>query len=316
MRSATAALLLLALVATPAHAQNKPPAVIADTRAAIATGDFTRAESVVQADRKANGVTPANLEAQSWLGRGALAAKQFDKAETYAEATYTAAAAELKKRPMDQEPRLPIAIGAAIEVLGQVGAARGERTEAVSFLKGELEKYKTTSLYKRIQKNINLISLDGQKAMPLDSAEFLGSRAPSLDALKGKVVLMFFWAHWCPDCKTMGPALDRLLTKYGAQGFTIVAPTQRYGYVAGGKDAAAAEEMKYIEMVRDRDYAWMAKVPVPVSEKSHRDYGVSTTPTVVLVDRDGLIRLYNPGQMKEEAIEPLIRKLVEGGTAR
>jgi hypothetical protein len=118
MRSATAALLLLALVATPAHAQNKPPAVIADTRAAIATGDFTRAESVVQADRKANGVTPANLEAQSWLGRGALAAKQFDKAETYAEATYTAAAAELKKRPMDQEPRLPIAIGAAIEVLG------------------------------------------------------------------------------------------------------------------------------------------------------------------------------------------------------
>jgi thiol-disulfide isomerase/thioredoxin len=309
-------LLFLGLVAVPALAQNKPPAVIADTRAAIAAGDFAKAEGVVQADRKANGITPANLEAQSWLGRGALAAKQYDKAETYAEATYEVATAELKSRPMDQEPRLPIAIGAAIEVLGQVGAARGERTEAVSFLKGELEKYKATSLYKRIQKNINLISLDGQKAMPLETAEFLGSRAPSLDALKGKVVLMFFWAHWCPDCKTMGPVLDRLLAKYGGQGLTILAPTQRYGYVAAGREAPAAEEMKYIEMVRDRDYPWMAKVPVPVSEKGHRDYGVSTTPTVVLVDRDGLIRLYNPGQMKEEAIEPLVRKLVESGTAR
>jgi thiol-disulfide isomerase/thioredoxin len=309
-------LLFLGLVAGPALAQNKPPAVIADTRAAIAAGDFAKAEGVVQADRKANGITPANLEAQSWLGRGALAAKQYDKAETYAEATYKVATAQLKSRPMDQEPRLPIAIGAAIEVLGQVGAARGERTEAVSFLKGELEKYKATSLYKRIQKNINLISLDGQKAMPLETAEFLGSRAPSFDALKGKVVLMFFWAHWCPDCKTMGPVLDRLLAKYGGQGLTILAPTQRYGYVAAGREAPAAEEMKYIEMVRDRDYPWMAKVPVPVSEKGHRDYGVSTTPTVVLVDRDGLIRLYNPGQMKEEAIEPLVRKLVESGTAR
>jgi thiol-disulfide isomerase/thioredoxin len=316
MRFAAAALLTLALVAAPLQAQNKPPAVIAETRAAIAAGDFARAEAVVAADRKASGVTPANLEAQSWLGRGALAAKQLDKAAKYAEDTYTIAVAELKKRPMDQEPRLPIAIGAAIEVMGQAAAARGERTEAVTFLRGELEKYKTTSLYKRIQKNINLISLDGQKAMALDSPEFLGTRPPALDALKGKVVLMFFWAHWCPDCKTMGPVLERLQAKYAAQGLTVLAPTQRYGYVAGGKEAAAAEEMQYIAMVRDRDYPWMAKVPVPVSEKGHKDYGVSTTPTVVLVDRDGLIRLYNPGQMKEEAIEPLVRKLVESATAR
>ena len=164
MRHAALAL-LLALVAAPLAAQNKPPAVIADTRAAIAAADFAKAEGVVAADRKANGVTPENLEAQSWLGRGALAAKQYDSAERYAEDTYKTATGELKKRPMDQEPRLPIAIGAAIEVLGQVGAARGERTEAITFLRGELEKYKTTSLYKRIQKNINLIGLDGQKAI-------------------------------------------------------------------------------------------------------------------------------------------------------
>ena len=307
------ALLLVASVATPALAQDAPAAVIADTRAAIAAGDFAKAEGVVAADRKASGVTPANLEAQSWLGRGALAAKRFDQAEKYAEATYALATAELKKRPMDQEPRLPIAIGAAIEVLGQVGAARGERTEAVRFLKAELEKYKATSLYKRIQKNINLISLDGQPAMPVDASEYLGSRPPSLDSQKGKVVLLFFWAHWCPDCKTMGPVLERMLTKYGPQGFTVMAPTQRYGYVAGGRNASATEEMTYIAEVRDKAYPWMAKQGVPVSEKTHKEYGVSTTPTVVLVDRQGLIRLYNPGQMKEEAIEPLIRTLVTRG---
>ena len=47
-----------------------------------------------------------------------------------------------------------------------------------------------------------------------------------------------------------------------------------------------------------------------MSEKTHKDYGVSSTPTIVLLDRQGIVRLYNPGPMKEEAIEPLIRKLL------
>ena len=309
MRTATA-LLLVALCATSALAQNRAPAVIADTRAALNAGDFAKAEGIVEADRKMNGVTPANLEADSWLGRGALAAKQYDKAIAYAEATYALAASELKKRPMDEEPRLPIAIGAAIEVMGQAGAARGQRSEAVAYLRAELKKYEDTSIHKRIQKNVNLISLEGQPALALDTTEFLGNKPPALDSLKGKVVLLFFWAHWCPDCKAMGPVIERMLTKYGAQGFTVVAPTQRYGYVAGGKRAPAAEEMPYIVQVRDQYYAWMAALPVPVSEKTHKDYGVSSTPTIVLLDRQGIVRLYNPGPMKEEAIEPLIRKLL------
>lgn len=310
---ARSAILLMTVMLLPATApgQAKPPAVIADTRAAIAAGDFAKGEAVVATDRRAAGVTPANLEAESWLGRGALAAKQYDRAEQYAERVYAAATGLLKTRGMDDEPRLPIAIGAAIEVLGQAGAARGQRSEAVSFLQGELKRFGTTSLYKRIQKNINLLSLEGQKAPALDAAEFLGPRPPSLDSLRGRVVLLFFWAHWCPDCKTMSPVLDRLQARYGTRGLTVLAPTQRYGYVAGGASAPAAEETRYITMVRDRDYAWMANVAVPVSEATHKQYGVSTTPTVVLVDRAGLIRLYNPGQMKEEALDPLVRRLIE-----
>lgn len=310
----TLGLLLLGLtLPVGLSGQARPPAVIADTRAAIAAGDFAAAEAVVAADRKGSGITPANLEAESWLGRGALAAKQYDRAEQYAERVYATAAQQLKGRGMDDEPRLPIAIGAAIEVLGQVGAARGQRSEAVLFLQGELKRFASTSLYKRIQKNINVLSLEGQKAPALDLKEFIGPRPVALDALKGRVVLLFFWAHWCPDCKTMSPVLDRLQTKYGSRGLTIVSPTQRYGYVAGGAKAPADEEMRYITMVRDRDYAWMARQAMPVSEASHRQYGVSTTPTIVLVDRAGLIRLYNPGQMKEEALEPLVRRLVEDG---
>lgn len=310
------ALLLVASVATPALAQDAPAAVIADTRAAIAAGDFAKAEGVVAADRKASGVTPANLEAQSWLGRGALAAKRFDQAEKYAEATYALATAELKKRPMDQEPRLPIAIGAAIEVLGQVGAARGERTEAVRFLKAELEKYKATSLYKRIQKNINLISLDGQPAMPVDASEYLGSRPPSLDSQKGKVVLLFFWAHWCPDCKNQGPALASLLAKYKERGLAVVAPTQRYGYVAGGRQAGRDEERQYIAQIKKTHYGFLDDQAITLAEANHQRYGVSTTPTLVVLDRSGSVRSYHPGQMNEAELDALVQPLLAAPTAK
>ncbi|MEZ5286891.1 MAG: hypothetical protein R2712_19215 [Vicinamibacterales bacterium] len=83
-----------------------------------------------------------------------------------------------RARQMDDEPRLPIAIGAAIEVRGQVMAARGNRSEAVYFLRREAETYGKTSIVQRINKNINLVSLEGEPAFEIASSEALAGTAP------------------------------------------------------------------------------------------------------------------------------------------
>jgi thiol-disulfide isomerase/thioredoxin len=285
-------------------------AVIKEVRAAIAANDFTLGEKILATYRASSGVTPEMLEALSWLGRGALAAKNLDAAEKYARETYQLSTAQLKTRPLDQEARLPIALGAAIEVLSHVDAQRGARTEAVAFLRKEQGTYKGTSIEKRIQKNINLLSLEGQPAPAIESAEYLGPKPPSVESLKGKVVLMFFWAHWCGDCKRQGPILGELATRYRDQGLVVFAPTMRFGYVAGGKSAPPDEEMRYIDEVRQKFYPVLAGQPIPVSEATHLRFGVSTTPTLVLVDRTGIIRLYYPGQMPMETLEPLVRSLL------
>jgi thiol-disulfide isomerase/thioredoxin len=284
--------------------------VVADVRAAIAQQDYARGERILVAYRSANGVTPEMLVALSWLGRGALAARLLDKAEAYARETYDLAMSALEGRSVDQEPQLPIALGAAIEVQAHVTAARGARTEAVGFLRRELDTYAATSLYKRIQKNIHLLSLEGKAAPAIDVSEHLGSRPPTLDASKGKVLILFFWAHWCPDCKSQGPILARLVTKYAQQGLIVLAPTQRYGYVAGGRSATPDEEVRYIDEVRRTHYSVLADQPVPLSETNHKRYGVSTTPTLVLVDREGVVRLYHPGRMTEQELEPIVRRLI------
>lgn len=305
-----AGIVALMLVAGTVGQAGQTRSVIADVRAAIAQQDFARGENLLEAYRSAHGVTAEMLEALSWLGRGALAARQWDKAEAYAKQTYDLALSALKGRSVDQEPHLPIALGAAIEVLAHVSAERGARTEAVYFLTRELETYKDTSLSKRIQKNIHLLSLEGTAAPALDLSEHLGPEPPTLDALKGQVVFLFFWAHWCPDCKIQGPILARLVAKYGAQGLTVLAPTQRFGFVAGGQTAGPNEEARYIDQVRRTSYSVLADQPVPLSATNHERYGVSTTPTLVLVDRDGIVRLYHPGRMTEEELEPLVRRLV------
>jgi len=283
--------------------------VINDVRDAVGRNNFALADSLIQKYRSSQGVTPEMILALSWMGRGALEAKQLDKADSYAKETHRLALEELKKRPLDADGYLPIALGAAIEVEAQVLTARGERSAAVAFLRTELATYKTTSIRTRIQKNINLLSLEGKPAPALDQREFLGATPISLAALKGKPVVLFFWAHWCGDCKQEAPILAEIKKEYAAKGLAVVAPTQHYGYVARGEEAGPAEELKYIDEVRHRFYADLLNVPTPISEDNFKNYGASTTPTVVLIDRQGIVRLYHPGAMTLEELRAALNRL-------
>ena len=288
----------------------RPVTLVAEVRAALAAHDLTRAEAIVAKRRAEQGNTPEVLEAASWLGRGALAERKLEQAEKYAIDVQKQIVAALAGRPVDVDPKFATALGATIEVQAQVAAARGARSEAVTYLQRELEKYRSTSMLKRIQKNINLLTMEGQPAPALDRSEFIGPTPPSSQDLKGKVVLLFFWAHWCGDCKAQSPVLAKLLDKYQSQGLTIVAPTQRYGYVARGASTTPDEELRYIIQIRDELYPFLKTLPVLTNAANHDRYGVSTTPTIVIVDRQGAVRLYHPGQMTEEALDAQLRPLL------
>ena len=89
----------------------------------------------------------------------------------------------------------------------------------------------------------------------------------------------------------------------------MVAPTQRYGYVARGEEAAPSDETKYIDEVRRKFYSDLLNVTAPISEENFKNYGASTTPTVVLIDRQGIVRLYHPGTMSLEELRAALNRL-------
>src|SRR5258707_14810234 len=132
-----AALALTLTAALFAGQTPRPVTLVSEVRAAIAAHDLARAEAIIVQRRAQQGLTSEIIEAVSWLGRGALAEGQGDRAEQYAAEAQRLAVASLGSRSVDEDPKLATAIGAAIEVQAQVTPTRGARSAAIVLLERE-----------------------------------------------------------------------------------------------------------------------------------------------------------------------------------
>jgi len=298
-------LLILAALVGPAWA-----GVVEDVRGALAQHSFTAADSELASYVAKNGVTGEYVEAHSWMARAALSDRNYDQAAAYAKQTKALALQALKQRPLDSEPHLPIGLGAAIEVQSQVLAARGQRAQAIAVLQTALHTYGNTSIQARLRKNLNLLSFEGRPAPALRAEQFLGSKPPVLSQLKGSPVLLFFWAHWCGDCKAEAPIVTQLRSEFAAKGLTVLGPTRFYGYTAQAEHASPSDELAYIDAVRHRFYAGLLDMPVPISKYNFDVYGASTTPTIVLLDRTGKVSMYHPGALPYDQLKGEIEKVM------
>jgi thiol-disulfide isomerase/thioredoxin len=297
-------LILIALL-SPAWA-----GVVEDVRGALAQNSLPAAQAELNSYRAQNGVTPEYVEAYSWLARAALSHGDYDQATAYAKQTKALALEQLQQRPLDAEPHLATGLGAAIEVESQGLAARGQRAQAVAVLQAALRTYGSTSIRARLQKNLNLLAFEGRPAPALRADQFLGSKPPLLAGLKGSPVLLFFWAHWCGDCKAEAPILTQLRSEFAPKGLTVLGPTRLYGYTAQVEHASPSDEIAYIDAVRHRFYGGLLDMPVPVSKYNFDVYGASTTPTLVLLDRTGKVAMYHPGALPYDQLKAEIEKVV------
>ena len=249
------------------------------------------------------------LASVSWVARGASFVEEWDVAQKYATEAHKGSQALIANgAKVESSADLETALGASIEVLGKSYFAASDRAKAAEFLHRERETYRGTPVEMRIQKNYLLVSLEGKPMPELEASSFVAKSGP-ID-LEGKVGLFYFWAHWCSDCKIQKPVLERLHEEFASKGLEIVGPTQLYGYDGSGRDVTPVQEREYIEGPYMSRYPLPDWMPAPLSTANFVNFGVSSTPTLVVTDRKGIVRLYHPGRMPYEDLRKTIAPLL------
>ena len=206
------------------------------------------------------------------------------------------------------DARLLSTVGSALEIAALALVEQGARSDAVYVLRRALDDYRGTSIASQLESNIALMTLEGRTAPTLEPGVSIGSRLPrAADSPE----LLFFWAHWCEDCKAESPILARIASRYRSRGLAIVAPTRRYGYVEAGRPAPPDKELRHILQVRDAHYPFLRKAPVPIADANYKAYGVAAVPMHVLIDRHGIVRLYQQGVMTEAELDAAIARVLE-----
>ncbi|PKL34530.1 MAG: TlpA family protein disulfide reductase [Spirochaetae bacterium HGW-Spirochaetae-10] len=149
-------------------------------------------------------------------------------------------------------------------------------------------------LYQRIPMYQASSKMEGREA-PDFTLSALDGRTYRLSELRGKVVVVNFWATWCLPCKVEIPILKSLHSELENDGLVILGLTQE----------SAAQVMSFVQE-HEMNY------PVVIDDRSEAAdaYGIRGYPTVVVVDRDGKINSFTTGLnffMKWQ-----IRRLVTG----
>ncbi len=129
----------------------------------------------------------------------------------------------------------------------------------------------TISVAQKINEVIPEISLSNAKG-----------EVVNISSLRGKVVLLDFWAVWCPPCRASIKPLSKLYKKYKDQGFEIYSVSVD-SKVDTWKNFIVSKKINWIQVNDPGD--WSA----PIIEK----WGIDALPTTFLIDKKGVLRNYN-----------------------
>lgn len=165
---------------------------------------------------------------------------------------------------------------------------------------GHAEPLTMTATLGRFPDRDEMLRLDkvGAFAPALEGLTTVAGAVPrGLAELRGRVVVLDFWATWCTACRMATPKLSQWQAKYGAQGLRVLGITD--DPVQAVSEGMASFGIRYA-------------VATDESGRTQRAYGVRSLPTVFVIDKRGTIREvavgFDPG--REARLEALIQALL------
>jgi thiol-disulfide isomerase/thioredoxin len=134
---------------------------------------------------------------------------------------------------------------------------------------------------------LTVYAVGHRKLAPPVSGTDLDGHPLALSSFAGKVIVLNFWASWCPPCRSEAPALEQVYTDTRASGVQFVGVDIREN---GVSDGVHFESTHHIDYPSFSDQA--SRIAL-----AFRRTGVETPPTTIVIDRQGRIAARGLGQM-------------------
>ena len=206
--------------------------------------------------------------------------------------------------------RTMLTLGDIIAAQGDTAGAAKKYDEAAAIADENTKRYVTLRQ-----------QLIGKPAPDIDSKTWIGGEARPLSAMKGKVVLVDFWATWCGPCRMVMPALNEMFAKHRAEGLEVIGLTRFYanGYMPANKDQmmSGGESVKGLTEANFVDHVTAFKTNTGIDypfvvgvEQNFKDYNVSGIPTLAVVGTDGNIALITVGAGSEGLLKFAVGNLL------
>jgi len=135
--------------------------------------------------------------------------------------------------------------------------------------------------------------------LPVITGGSPGSRV-RLGDLKGKVVVLDFWASWCAPCRAEAPIIDRVARRHEGKGVVVL------GIATSGDDwmraaeFAKSQNLGYTTLFDDGDRVAGA-------------FRIQQLPTLVVLDREGVVTAVRPRMVHEDELEELLTSALGAG---
>lgn len=131
------------------------------------------------------------------------------------------------------------------------------------------------------------------------AGEGVGDRV-RLEDLKGRVVVLDFWAHWCPPCRESAPVLNALQAEF---------PEERVSFYGVNVEG----ELSPRRLIQEhRDFGFAFPTLHDVEGVIKQGYLVSSLPTLIVLDPDGKVRGRHVGAAHEAKVRSLIQGALTG----